>query len=232
MSAKDVKDKLAFLHSAIEAAQRDKNLSPAGVERQVKNLRESISVYYPDAYQEIEQAWQELRSRHKAILVNRREASEREAARWSYERLRYYKDRAGEELRRAQGLDEAEKIIKRAMDTGSKEQARAYLESGEVVRAHFSGDIRLGSTLGWMQRVAAELTTPAEFVELDAQEQELSREVLKLRDDTLEIANSYPHSIFESSKSISSLVDTASISAKVDGMSGDIAWCISWRDEP
>jgi hypothetical protein len=229
MSAKDVKDKLAFLSGAIKAVSNDSNLSDAGKQRQVNSLRESIKAYYPDAYREVSQAWSSLHDQHKAVLTKRREAAQVEADKWSYERLNYYKARAGDKLRACFSMDEAAQLIKRVMESGSKEERRAYLESGSVISAKFSGLTGVGSMLGWMEREAAELTTPAVFAVLDAKEQEIAREVLELRDDTLEISSVYPVDAFNTAN-ISALAGAAVVSAKVDGISGELNWCVLWRD--
>lgn len=224
MSAKDILDKLEWYQRQFEAIRRDGNLSEAGKERQTANLRQSYELYADTVYREFATAWSSLRSKYAKLGEERRVAAQAESDTWNFEKLAYYRQIATGAINRTYSLDEAEKLIRGVMDTGSREQRRAYLESSVAVMARYGSILGVGGFAEWMDSEAAKLTRPPEFDALDEQEQKLRLQAVKLQDDTITAANMYP------SSNVSGLLRGVHIGGKVDAITGEFSYVVNFSE--
>jgi hypothetical protein len=214
MSTRDVLTKLDWYHKQFTAIRRDEALTEAGRERQYNNLSQSYELYGFTAHKEFDMAWRQLRGEFDTLSAKRRAAAQSHEDAWSYDRLNYYKEQARADISRAASLSELEKHLRGIVDSGSREQARAYLEQSNAVMLRFRGQSGLGSFAAWMDREASKLTRPPEFDKLDKQEHELIMRAVKLRDETTTAANMLPQS------GVGYLLRDVHIGMRVDSASG------------
>lgn len=225
MSVAEVMRKANWYSQQLIAIRDDVGLTDGGRERQRLNLLESYELYGKNtAYKEFEAAWSGLKSELESVTRARRAASQRAEDSWNFERLRYYKEQAQSDIIRTMSLREAEKLIRGIVDTGSREQARAYLDSTGVILSKYHGFDGLGSFLAWMESKAAELTRPPEFDKLDERERELILNAVELRDVTVSAANTIPNS------RIGILLKSVQLGMKVDSVSGKYYWDLSFEE--
>lgn len=226
MSVKDTMSKLEWYQKQFISIRDDVYLTDGGRERQRVNLSESYELYGKNtAYKEFEQAWRSMRGEYESIAKARRAASQRAEDSWNFERLRYYRELAMADIARTMSLHEAEKLIRGVVDTGSREQSRAYLESTSTVLSKYHSFVGAGSLIAWMDSKVAELTRPAEFDKLDERERELVLSAVELRDTTISAANLLPNS------GIGNLLRSVQLGMRVDSAAGKYYWSLSF-DEP
>lgn len=224
MSAKDVLAKLDWYQEQLEAVRRDGNLSQAGRERQLANLRASYHLYHDTAYNTLKAEWSSIKSKFAMLSKQKQAAAQAESDTWDYSKLAYYKEHAQNAIRQADTIRDVEKLIRAAVDGGSREQARAYTESTSVVSSRFAGRDGLGSLLGEMGRIVSQLTRAPGVDKLEAKEQELKREAVELRKDTITAAGYYPML----DTPMLRLLDGVSIRARVDSTSGEFEWDVNF----
>lgn len=228
MTAKDILKKLSEMDVQFDAIKNDNNLTDIGKQKQLDNLRESYNAYHDTAAKELEKSWSELKSKIAENKRKTREAHQAESDSWSYDKLRYYREVAGDKLRRAYSLDEAEKLINTAVDYGSREEQRAYLESTDAIQVRFASQTGSGALISSMNKRAAELSRPPELDKLEPEEQQLKRDAFTLYDDTRKVLDKYPSRAMSSP--ITSLIRDVDIKVKVRE-AGDLEYTVKFADD-
>lgn len=228
MTAKDVLNQISEMERQIDAINKDKNLSDIGKQKQLDNLRVSYNAYHDTAAKELEKSWSELKTKLAENKRKTREAHQAESDSWSYDKLRYYREMAGDKLRRAQNLDEAEKLINGAVEYGSREEQRAYLESTDAIQVRFSSHLGAGSLINKMNKRAAELTRPPELDKLELEDKQLKQDAFTLYDDTKKVMDKYPSRAMSSP--IASLVRDVDIKVKIRE-DGDFDYIVKFADD-
>lgn len=224
MDTKEVLDKLSWYQQQYYQVSQDERLNAAARDDRLANLRREQEKFAPVVYDVFAQAWLDIRRGLASVDASRRLASQKMSDAWSYESMRYYRELARDDIAKSANLQELEKHIKSMAASGSKEQARAYLESGGAVIAKYRGTPGLGSMVAWMEQEAAKLTTPAEFAQLDERQAELVLSAVTLRDRTVSAANMLPQS------NVVSLLKEVSIGMRADSVSGRYEWTLDFAE--
>lgn len=224
-SVNEVMSKLTWYNKTFLAIKHDDALTEGGRARQYENLSKSYQLYGDTVYQTFDAAWRELRGEFDALSRARRAASQRAEDAWSYERLRYYSEQARADISRSMSLPELEKHLRSIVASGSREQARAYLESTSAVLTRYHSVVGAGSLVAWMEQASRELTTPSEFAKLDEREHELIMRAVELRDKTQAAANMHPQS------GAGELLRLVHIGMKPDSVSGKYYYELNFTDE-
>lgn len=222
----EVMSKLDWYQKTFTAIKRDDTLTEGGRIRQFNNLAESYRLYGDTVFNTFATAWRDIRGEFKSVARERRSASQRAEDGWSYERLNYYKEQARADINKSENLQELEKLLTRIMDSGSKEQRRAYLECTSTVLSKYHGTVGAGSFIARMEREAAMLTRPPEFDKLDERENELRLQAMRLRDKTQAAANMHPES------GVGNLLRLVHIGMNADSTSGNYYYTVEFEPEP
>lgn len=230
MTAKDILSKLNEMDRQLYAIQNDNKLSDIGRQEKMKSIRAEYDAYHDIAARELTKSLSELRTKRADTKSKIKELHQAESNSWNYDKLRYYREVAGDELRRAYNLDEAEKLINKAVDYGSREEQRAYLESTDAIQVRFTGDMRRATVINSMKRRANELTRPDGIDKLEMEEQKIDRDIVELYGDANKILDKYPSEVIGSP--IIPLIQSIKITTKMRDDGSDFDYIINFADEP
>lgn len=212
MNASDVVSKTRFYSQARENIKHDRNLSPAGIERALKNLEESISLFRNTAYGVLFLDWRDARRMSKEVDEMRAQAERAEGERWNHSKLLAEQNGVERRLQGFRELKDVASFTEQALNSGNLEHARAVAEAVPgVVRSRFPGLEGEHVARAAERRLAVMLNTP-ELERVKQRESEGGKAVLQLMKDTEEVSSFYSPGVMWGGNEFSKLLENVKVS--------------------
>jgi DNA repair exonuclease SbcCD ATPase subunit len=172
----NVVEKVRSIRERIAQIANDPDLSPDGKARRIEQLKAEAASLRNQFTNEIKSDFVELRKESESLTRRQHEAEETAARTWDYNRLNYESAAARSAIASASTLEEVAGAYKAIVNSGNREKARAWAETGaDVVLARFSAarGMEASRLALQMQKDAAALTTPEGLAAIRDQYNEL-----------------------------------------------------------
>lgn len=192
MNSQQVVNQVRFYHDARQNIRNDRNLSPQGIERALKNLEQSITLFRAQALDALGTEWKGAARQYKNLAERRLKAERDAAGAWNYNQLAYESQAVTAHLSGIYDVAQAGEYLEGVLRGGNQEKARAAAEiAPAILRKNLAGQPGLGSLLKNLETSLAQLLdTPELKAVRDAENQE-GLHVVQLAKDTQEVKAFY-----------------------------------------
>lgn len=168
------------------------DLSEAGKGKQLAALEAYSQDVMNTTLRELQTMWNYTRGSFADHERLTKEAQEREAARWDYNRLNYQQEAVKAAIANAHDIQEVKTAYSQARQSGDKHTARAWAEflAGNVT-AKFGADIEAVDLLSLAAHDLAALVNTPELAALNVEGERLAAAAIKLHRETIQAINEY-----------------------------------------